>query len=94
MPGVQGADLQQLQQLVQQLGGPFQTDLTSQLNKMNSTVQASQAYWVAKNADQFRADFSQFVSKCEQQLGQILQEASKATGIHLNAIAGAVGESI
>ena len=70
--GIQGADLAQLQQLVQQLGGPFQTELQSTLNGMNQKVQASTSYWVARNADQFRADFSQFVSKCEQQLNQIL----------------------
>jgi uncharacterized protein YukE len=92
--GVQGADLAQLQALVQQLGGPFQSELTSTLNKMNSTVQQSSSYWIAKNADQFRSDFSQFVSKCEQQLNQILQEASKASNIHLQAIQSATGSAI
>jgi ethanolamine utilization microcompartment shell protein EutL len=84
--GIQGADLAQLQQLVQQLGGPFQSELQSTLNGMNQKVQASSAYWVARNADQFLADFAQFVSKCEQQLNQILQEAAKASGQHLQAI--------
>ena len=92
--GIQGADLQQLQQLVQQLGGSFQSDLQSTLNGMNQKVQASSSYWVARNADQFRADFSQFVSKCEQQLNQILQEAAKASGQHLQAISTATGTSI
>jgi hypothetical protein len=92
--GVQGADLGQLNSLVQQLGGSFQQELTSTLNKMNSTVQQSNAYWIAKNADQFRADFATFVGKCEQQLNQILQEAQKASNIHLHNIAGAVGEGI
>src|SRR5438067_9336160 len=69
MPGnIKGADLQQLQQLVQQLGGQFQSDLQGTLNGMNQKVQASTSYWVARNADQFRNDFAQFVSKCEQQL--------------------------
>ena len=49
--GIQGADLAQLQQLVQQLGGPFQTELQSTLNGMNQKVQASTSYWVARNAD-------------------------------------------
>jgi len=89
--GIQGADLAQLQQLVQQLGGPFQTELQSTLNGMNQKVQASTSYWVARNADQFRADFSQFVSKCEQQLNGILQEAAKASGQHLQAISAATG---
>ena len=92
--GIQGADLQQLQQLVQQLGGQFQSDLQSTLNGMNQKVQASTSYWVARNADQFRADFSQFVSKCEQQLNQILQEAAKASGQHLQAIQTATGSAI
>ena len=89
--GIQGADLQQLQQLVQQLGGPFQSELQSTLNGMNQKVQASSSYWVARNADGFRNDFAQFVSKCEQQLNQILQEAAKASGQHLQAISAATG---
>ena len=51
--GLQGADLAQLQHLVQQLGGPFQSELQSTLNGMNQKVQASSSYWVARNADQF-----------------------------------------
>src|SRR6266699_4243880 len=92
--GIQGADLAQLQHLVQQLGGPFQSELQSTLNGMNQRVQASSSYWVARNADQFRNDFSQFVSKCEQQLNQILQEAAKASGQHLTAIQTATGSTI
>ena len=80
--GIQGADLAQLQHLVQQLGGPFQSELQTTLNGMNQKVQASSAYWVARNGDQFRADFAQFVSKCEQQPNQILREAAKASGQH------------
>src|ERR1043165_2135096 len=53
--GIQGADLAQLQHLVQQLGGPFQSELQATLNGMNQKVQASSAYWVARNGDQFRA---------------------------------------
>src|SRR5690242_21099943 len=92
--GIQGADLAQLQHLVQQLGGPFQSELQTTLNGMNQKVQASSAYWVARNGDQFRADFAQFVSKCEQQLNQILQEAAKASGQHLQAIQTATGSAI
>jgi len=78
----------------QQLGGPFQSELQSTLNGMNQKVQASSSYWVARNADQFRNDFAQFVSKCEQQLNQILQEAAKASGQHLQAIQSATGSAI
>src|SRR5437667_10562425 len=91
--GIQGADLAQLQNLVQQLGGPFQSELQSTLNGMNQKVQASSSYWVARNADQFLNDLAQFVSKCEQQLNQILQEAAKASGQHLQAIAIATGNN-
>src|SRR5689334_17805981 len=86
--GIQGADLVQL------LGGPFQSELQATLNGMNQKVQASSSYWVARNADQFRNDFAQFVSKCEQQLNQILQEAAKASGQHLQAIQTATGSAI
>ena len=41
--GIQGADLAQLQHLVQQLGGPFQSELQTTLNGMNQKVQASSA---------------------------------------------------
>ena len=92
--GIQGADLAQLQHLVQQLGGPFQSELQATLNGMNQKVQASSSYWVARNADQFRNDFAQFVSKCEQQLNQILEEAAKASGQHLQAIQSATGSAI
>src|SRR6185437_14792398 len=86
--GIQGADL------AQQLGGPFQSELQATLNGMNQKVQASSSYWVARNADQFRNDFAQFVSKCEQQLNQILAEAAKASGQHLQAIQTATGSAI
>lgn len=91
---IQGADLGQLQNLVKQLAGPMSTELNGVLNKMNSSVQASQSYWVAKNGDTFRSDFAQFVQKAQQQLQQVLQEASKASGQNLNAIQHATGSAI
>src|SRR2546430_15684526 len=62
--GIQGADLPQLQHLVQQLGGPFQSQLQATLNSMNPKVQATRADWGARNGDQVPADFAQVVSKC------------------------------
>jgi hypothetical protein len=89
----QGADLAQLQHLVQQLGGPFQSELQTTLNGMNQKVRrAVRTGWRGRH--QFRADFAQFVSKCEQQLNQILQEAAKASGQHLQAIQTATGSAI
>ena len=59
--------------------------------KQSLTIQAQTEL---SNADQFRNDFAQFVSKCEQQLNQILQEAAKASGQHLQAIQSATGSAI
>src|ERR1700745_436232 len=92
--GIQGARLAQLQNLVQQLGGPFQSELQSTLNGMNQKVQASSSYWVARNADQFRNGFAQFVSKWAQELNQSLAEAAKASGQHLQAISVATGNGV
>jgi uncharacterized protein YukE len=89
-----GADLAQLDNLVKQLAGPMKAELDGVLNKMNSQVQASSAYWVAAHGDKFRADFAQFVQKANSQLSQILQEASQASGQNMQAISGATGNAI
>lgn len=89
-----GADLAMLSDLVKQLAGPMKTELDGVLNKMNSSVQNSSSYWVAANGDKFRSDFQQFVTKANQQLNQVLAEASKATGQNLQAIEQATGNSI
>lgn len=91
---IQGADLGLLQDLVKQLAGPMSTELNGVLNKMNTQVQGSHAYWVAKNGDKFRSDFAQFVQKAQQQLQAVLQEASSASGQNLNAIQHATGSAI
>ena len=65
--GIQGADLAQLQHLVQQLGGPFQSELQSTLNGMNQKVQASSSYWVARHSqvcDSTRATSLRSVTRC------------------------------
>jgi uncharacterized protein YukE len=89
-----GADLAQLDSLVKQLGGPLKTDLDQILEKMNQAVQQSSSYWVAKNGDEFRSEFANFVSKASSQLNQLLQEASQATTKNMDAISKATGNAI
>jgi uncharacterized protein YukE len=89
-----GADLAQLENLVKQLGGPMKSELDGILNKMNSAVQQSSSYWVAQHGDKFRQEFSQFVSKANASLNQLLQEASQITGKNAQAISQATGNAL
>jgi uncharacterized protein YukE len=89
-----GADLEQLENLVNQLSGPMSQQLDGVLTQMNNQVQASSAYWVGQNGDKFRSDFANFSQKAKSQLQQILTEASSATGKQAQAIAAATGNSI
>lgn len=91
---IQGADLGQLQALVNQLAGPMQQNLQSVLNQMNSQVQQSDAYWVAQNANNFRQQFQQFVTTTTQQLQNLLAQASKDAGTNLNNIQIATGSAV
>lgn len=91
---ITGADLPQLENLVKQLGGPMKSDLNSILNKMNSEVQQSSAYWVAKYGDQFRQEFAQFVHKTNSSLDQMLQQASQVAGKNAQAISQATGNAL
>ena len=91
---ITGADLPQLENLVKQLGGPMKSDLNSVLNKMNSEVQQSSAYWVAKYGDQFRQEFAQFVQKTNSSLDQMLQQASQVAGKNAQAISQATGNAL
>jgi hypothetical protein len=91
---ITGADLPQLENLVKQLGGPMKSDLNSILNKMNSEVQQSSAYWVAKYGDQFRQEFAQFVQKTNSSLDQMLQQASQVAGKNAQAISQATGNAL
>ena len=78
-----GAQLGELRALVSQLGGPLKAQLDSDLNAMNSKVQAS--------ADKFRHDFATFVKQTNVGLNRVLEEASKVSGQNLNAIEAATG---
>ncbi len=89
-----GADLPQLENLVKQLAGPMKTELDGILQKMNSAVQQSSAYWVARHGDQFRQEFAQFVQKTNASLNQMLQEASQVVGKNAQAISAATGNAL
>lgn len=91
---ITGADLPQLENLVKQLGGPMKSELNTILNKMNSEVQQSSAYWVAKYGDQFRQEFAQFVQKTNSSLDQMLQQASQVVGKNAQAISQATGNAL
>lgn len=91
---ISGADLPQLENLVKQLGGPMKSELNSILNKMNSEVQQSTAYWVAKYGDQFRQEFAQFVQKTNASLDQMLQQASQVVSKNATAISQATGNAL
>jgi uncharacterized protein YukE len=91
---ISGADLPQLENLVKTLGGPMKSELNSILNKMNSEVQQSTSYWVAKYGDQFRQEFAQFVQKTNTSLDQMLQQASQVVGKNAQAISTATGNAL
>lgn len=86
-----GAELGELRALVSQLGGPMRAQLDSDLNAMNSKVQASEAYWKGANATKFRSDFAAFVKQTNAGLNRVLDEAAKVSGQNLNAIEAATG---
>jgi uncharacterized protein YukE len=92
MPMV-GADLAELQSLVQRLAGPMRSQLDSQLSSMNSAVEASAGYWTGNNANKFRSDFAHFVSQTNAALNRVLEEASKVSGQNLSAIEAATGST-
>lgn len=88
-----GAELGQLRALVQQIAGPMKSQLDGELTAMNNKVQASAAYWTGKNADTFRSNFASFVRQTNNNLNQVLEEASKVSGQNLSAIEAATGSS-
>ena len=86
-----GAELGQLRSLVSQIAGPMRTQLDSELNAMNSKVQASASYWTGNNADKFRSDFAAFVKQTNAGFNRVMEEAAKVSGQNLNAIEAATG---
>ena len=88
---IEGADLASLQRLVSQLAGPCQRDLGDTLRTINRQVQASSVYWTGEYADRFRDGFANFTIGVTRDLGQVLAQAARVTGQHLDAISVATG---
>jgi len=91
---ISGANLPELENLVKQLQGPMKSELNSILQKMNTQVQQSQAYWIARYGNQFRQEFAQFVQRTNQQLDQMLQQASTVVQKNAQAISSATGDAL
>ena len=83
---IEGADLASLRRLMSQLAGPYQHDLGDALRTMNRQVQASSVYWTGEYADRFRDGFTNFTVGVTRDLGQVLEQAARVTGQHLDAI--------
>jgi hypothetical protein len=88
---IEGADLASLRRLVSQLAGPCQHDFGDALRTMNRQVQASSVYWTGEYADRFRDGFANFTVGVTRDLGQVLAQAARLTGQHLDAISVATG---
>lgn len=91
---ISGANLPELENLVKQLQGPMKSELNSILQKMNTQVQQSSAYWIARYGNQFRQEFAQFVQRTNQQLDQMLQQASTVVQKNAQAISSATGDAL
>jgi hypothetical protein len=88
---IEGADLASLRRLMSQLAGPYQHDLGDALRTMNRQVQASSMYWTGEYADRFRDGFANFTIGVTRDFGQVLEQAARVTGQHLDAISAATG---
>ena|SRR2546423_13983614 len=88
---IQGADLASLRRLMSQLAGPCRHDLGDALGTMNRQVQASSVYWTGEHADRFRDGFANFTVGVTRDLEQVLAQAARMTGQHLDAISAATG---
>jgi uncharacterized protein YukE len=91
---ISGANLPELENLSKQLNGTMKADLSSILNQMNTSVQQSSSYWVAKYGDQFRSEFAQFVHTTLTNLDTNLQNLSTVVGKNAQAISAATGNAI
>jgi uncharacterized protein YukE len=92
--GIQGANLPELETLSKNLNGSLKTDLTNVLNSMNTQVQQSSSYWVAKYGDEFRQTFATFVHTTLTSLDTNLQNLSTTVNKNAQAIAAATGSAI
>ena len=92
--GLVGANLPELETLSKNLNGSMKTDLTNILNQMNTSVQQSSSYWVAKYGDQFRTEFATFVHTTLTTLDTNLQNLSTVVGKNAQAISAATGNAL
>jgi uncharacterized protein YukE len=92
--GLVGANLPELETLSKNLNGSMKTDLTNILNQMNTSVQQSSSYWVAKYGDQFRTEFATFVHSTLTTLDTNLQNLSTVVGKNAQAISAATGNAL
>jgi uncharacterized protein YukE len=92
--GLVGANLPELETLSKNLNGTMKTDLANILNQMNTSVQQSSSYWVAKYGDQFRSEFAQFVHTTLTTLDTNLQNLSTVVGKNAQAISAATGNAL
>jgi|HubBroStandDraft_6_1064221.scaffolds.fasta_scaffold1778144_1 hypothetical protein len=92
--GLVGANLPELETLSKNLQGSMKTDLTNILNQMNTSVQQSSSYWVAKYGDQFRTEFATFVHTTLTTLDTNLQNLSTVVGKNAQAISAATGNAL
>ena len=89
---MQGMDPAQGQQLVQNLktGG---ADLQAAVTKLNSFVQESESFWMGPGANEFRAEWAQFMPQAQKMIQAIQADAPQAVQAALNAITQAAGVS-
>jgi uncharacterized protein YukE len=92
--GLVGANLAELETLSKNLSGSMKTDVANILNQMNTQVQQSSSYWVAKYGDQFRTEFSQFVHQTLTSLDTNLQNLSSVANKNAQAISAATGNAV
>jgi uncharacterized protein YukE len=92
--GLVGANLPELENLSKNLNGSMKADLANILNQMNTQVQQSSSYWVAKYGDQFRSEFSQFVHTTLTSLDTNLQNLSTVVNKNATAISAATGNAV
>jgi len=92
--GLVGANLPELETLSKNLNGTMKTDLANILNQMNTSVQQSSSYWVAKYGDQFRTEFATFVHTTLTTLDTNLQNLSTVVGKNAQAISAATGNAL
>jgi uncharacterized protein YukE len=92
--GISGANIPELETLSKNLSGSMKTNLTNILNQMNTQVQQSSSYWIAKYGDEFRSSFETFVHQTLSSLDTNLANLSSTVNKNAQAISAATGNPI